>query len=42
MSQIITLPVSHSCDFCNNEMVKIEAGRNTYKCLNCGAKEDNY
>jgi len=40
MSQIITIPEAIICDFCKSEMVKIQVGR--YKCLCCGAKEDNY
>ena len=40
MSQIITIPEAVICDFCKAEMIKIQVGR--YKCLCCGAKEDNY
>tara|TARA_R110002020_G_scaffold42971_4_gene125340 strand:- start:6791 stop:6979 length:189 start_codon:yes stop_codon:yes gene_type:complete len=38
MSEIITLHDAKVCDFCKDNMIELQVGR--YKCLSCGAKED--
>jgi len=40
MSEIITLHDEKICEICNDVMIQIQVAR--YKCLSCGAKEDNY
>lgn len=40
MSQIFTVVEDKICEICNSVMISLQVGR--YKCLTCGAKEDNY
>jgi len=40
LSQIFTTHDNKKCEICNEDMRELQAGR--FKCLSCGAKEDNY
>lgn len=40
LSQIFTTHKPEKCENCKENMVMLQVGR--YKCVSCGAKDDNY